>query len=126
MLFKGRCRLFVANLPQSATEESLRALFAEFGQIADIYIGKLNQFAFVKMDTRQNAESARNALDGRPLDGRTLRVRLAAHAAAVRVTNLPPLASNELLALAFSCFGHVERAVVSADDRWLPGNQISF
>ena len=114
----GRCRLFVANLPQNITEEQLRSLFGEFGQISDIYIGKGNQFAFVKMDTRLNAETAKQQIDGKQIDGRTLRVRLAAHASAIRVTGLPPLVSNELLHLAFSSFGTVERAVVSADDRY--------
>ncbi|XP_054165937.1 paraspeckle component 1-like [Oppia nitens] len=115
--FTGRCRLFVANLPQSASEESLRELFSTFGQISDIFIGKGNQFAFVKMDTKTNAENAKQAIDGKSIDGRNLRVRLAAHAAAVKVSQLPPHASNELLRLAFSAFGPVERAVVSADDR---------
>lgn len=69
------------------------------------------------MDTRQNAENAKNALDGKLFEGRTLRVRLAAHAAAIKVTNLPPCVSNELLFLAFSTFGAVERAIVIADDR---------
>ena len=69
------------------------------------------------MDTRQNAENAKNALDGKLFEGRTLRVRLAAHAAAIKVTNLPPCVSNELLYLAFSTFGPVERAIVIADDR---------
>lgn len=113
----GRCRLFVANLPSNVTEESLRKLFAEFGKMSDIYIGKGNQFAFIKMDTRSNAENAKNALDGKSFEGRTLRVRLAAHAAAIKVTNLPPCVSNELLHLAFSTFGPVERAIVVADDR---------
>src|SRR5699024_6587292 len=110
-------RLFVANLPSSVTEESLRKLFIEFGKLSEIYIGKGNQFAFIKMDTRQNAENAINSLDGKLFEGRTLRVRLAAHAAAIKVTNLPPCVSNELLFLAFSTFGPVERAVVIADDR---------
>ncbi|KAI7685871.1 hypothetical protein SSS_01601 [Sarcoptes scabiei] len=115
--FTGRCRLFVANLPANVTEESLRKLFSEFGQISDIFIGKSNQFAFIKMDTRSNAENAKNTLDGKPFEGRTLRVRLAAHAAAIKVSNLPPCASNELLHLAFSTFGPIERAIVVADDR---------
>nr|XP_027194246.1 non-POU domain-containing octamer-binding protein-like isoform X2 [Dermatophagoides pteronyssinus] len=115
--FTGRCRLFVANLPSTATEEALRKLFSEFGQISEIFIGKGNQFAFIKMDTRSNAENAKNALDGKPFEGRTLRVRLAAHAAAIKVTNLPPCVSNELLQFAFSTFGPVERAIVVADDR---------
>lgn len=117
MFHPGRCRLFVANLPNNVTEDSLRKLFSEFGQLSEVYIGKGNQFAFIKMDTRQNAEAAKNSLDGRNVEGRTLRVRLAAHAAAIKVTNLPPAVSNELLHLAFSTFGPVERAVVIADDR---------
>jgi proline- and glutamine-rich splicing factor len=117
--FTGRCRLFVANLPQNVSEESLRSLFGEFGQISDIYIGKGNQFAFIKMDTKHNAELAKQQLDGKPFEGRTLRVRLAAHASAIRVTQLPPFVSNELLSLAFSSFGVVERAIVSADDRFV-------
>ncbi|OTF80318.1 splicing factor, proline- and glutamine-rich-like protein [Euroglyphus maynei] len=115
--FTGRCRLFVANLPSTATEDALRKLFSEFGQISEIFIGKGNQFAFIKMDTRSNAENAKNSLDGKPFEGRTLRVRLAAHAAAIKVTNLPPCVSNELLYYAFSTFGPIERAIVVADDR---------
>lgn len=107
----------MANLPSNITEDALRALFTEYGQVSEAYIGKANQFAFVKMDTRTNADNAKNALDGKVFEGRPLRVRLAAHAAAVKVSNLPPLVSNELLVLAFSCFGPVERAIVIADDR---------
>lgn len=109
--------MFVANLPSNVTEDSLRKLFSEFGQISDIFIGKGNQFAFIKMDTRSNAETAKNTLDGKPFEGRTLRVRLAAHAAAIKVSNLPPFVSNELLHYAFSTFGPIERAIVVADDR---------
>lgn len=69
------------------------------------------------MDTRANADAAKNALDGKITDGRSLRVRLAAHPAAIKVSNLPPCVSNELLHLAFSSFGLVERAIVIADDR---------
>lgn len=92
-------------------------MFAEFGQVSEIFIGKGNQFAFIKMDTRANADLAKNALDGKTMDGRSLRVRLAAHPAAIKVSNLPSCVSNELLHLAFSSFGLVERAIVIADDR---------
>lgn len=49
--------------------------------------------------------------------GRTLRVRFATHAAALKVLNLCPVVTNELLQQAFSKFGDVERAVVVCDDR---------
>ena len=46
-----------------------------------------------------------------------MRVRFATHAAALKVMNLGPLVTNELLHSAFSQFGDVERAVVVCDDR---------
>lgn len=115
--FTGRCRLFVANLPVNITEDGLKELFSKYGEVSEVFLGKGNTFAFVKMDTRRNAEEARSKLDFSVFEGRTLRVRLAAHAAAIRVTNLTPMVTNELLEHAFSYFGEVERAVVIADDR---------
>lgn len=41
------------------------------------------------------------------LKGRTLRVRSAPHSAAIRVKNLSPFVTNELLEKAFSIFGDV-------------------
>lgn len=114
--FTGRCRIFVANLPNNTTEETLRKLFEEFGEVSEVYLGKSN-FAFVKMDTRKNAETAKNSIDGRTLEGRVLRVRLAAHAAALKVKNLSNTVTNELLEYAFSYFGEIERAIVITDDR---------
>ena len=115
--FTGRCRLFVANLPSSVTEDSLRSLFEQYGQVSEVFLGKQNSFAFVKMDTRKHAEEARSSLDNKVYEGKTLRVRLAAHAAAVRVKNLSHMVTNELLEYAFSYFGEVERAIVITDDR---------
>ncbi|KAI1299326.1 Paraspeckle component 1 [Halotydeus destructor] len=115
--FTGRCRLFAANLPNSITEDALKELFGQYGEVSEVFLGKSNSFAFVKMDTRNNAEQARSALDFSTYENRTLRVRLAAHAAAIRVKNLTPMVTNDLLEYAFSHFGEVERAVVIADDR---------
>ena len=114
--FTGRCRIFVANLPNNTSEEALRKMFEEYGEVSEVYLGKSN-FAFVKMDTRKNAETAKNNIDGRNLEGRILRVRLAAHAAALKVKNLSNTVTNELLEYAFSYFGEVERAIVITDDR---------
>ena len=46
-----------------------------------------------------------------------MRVRFATHAAALKVLNLGPVVTNELLHQGFSQFGDVERAVVVCDDR---------
>lgn len=115
--FTGRCRLFVGNLPHNTSEEKLRALFEPFGEIGEVFLGPKSAFAFVKMDTRQTAEAARDKLDCTIYEGRALRVRLAAHAAAIRVKHLSPQVTNELLAYAFRYFGEIERAVVVVDDK---------
>ncbi|KAH7947364.1 hypothetical protein HPB52_010494 [Rhipicephalus sanguineus] len=68
-------------------------------------------------DTRQNAEAAKAALDFMPMQQKPLRVRFATHGAALKVKNFSQWVTNELLELAFSVFGEVERAVVIVDDR---------
>lgn len=115
--FSGRCRLFVGNLPHNTSEEKVKRLFERFGEVGEVFLGPKSSFAFVKMDTRQNAEAARDALDCTVFESRSLRVRLAAHAAAIRVKHLSSQVTNELLAYAFRYFGEVERAVVVVDDK---------
>jgi len=76
---------------------------------------------FVRVkDTRHHAENARAAMDGYMHRGRPLRVRFAAHSAALRVKYLSPHVSNEMLAEAFSIFGEVERAIIVVDDKGKP------
>lgn len=77
-------------------------------------------YFFILKDYRQNAEAAKAALDGLQRKGRILRVRFATHGAALRVKNLHPYVSNELLERAFSQFGELERAIVIVDDRGKP------
>lgn len=56
-------------------------------------------------------------MDGATFKGRVIRVRFAAHGAALRVKNLSAAVSNEVLEEAFAMFGEVERAIVVVDDR---------
>lgn len=51
------------------------------------------------------------------MKGREIRVRFAASSCSVKVSNLHPMVSNELLYSAFSMFGEVEYAIVVTDDR---------
>jgi len=48
-------------------------------------------------DTRAHAEAAKDELDLSKLNGRQLRVRFALHASALRLKELSPYVSNELL-----------------------------
>lgn len=72
-------KLFVGNLPFDATEESVRALFAEHGTveklslITDRETGRPRGFGFIEMS---NADAARamQALNGKDFGGRSLKV----------------------------------------------------
>ena len=70
--------IFVGNLSYRATEDSIRALFAEYGTVERVNIitdrdtGQPRGFAFVEMSG--NAEAAISALNGREVDGRALNV----------------------------------------------------
>ena len=66
---------------------------------------------------KANAEAAIDNLDGSTRNGRQLHVRFACSTSSVKVSNLSPFVSNELLEEAFCMFGPVERAVVCTDER---------
>ncbi|KAL5010916.1 hypothetical protein ScPMuIL_013221 [Solemya velum] len=115
--FTGRCRLFVGNITPDTSEDDFKKMFEPFGEISEVYLNNSKGFGFIRLDYRSNAEAAKAALDGVQRKGRTLRVRFATHGAALKVKNLSPFVSNELLLQAFSQFGDIERAVVVVDDR---------
>ncbi|XP_057306302.1 non-POU domain-containing octamer-binding protein-like [Hydractinia symbiolongicarpus] len=115
--FSGRCRLFVANMNNGTTEEDLRELFGEYGEIGEVYVNKEKGFGFIRLDYRHNAEMAKSCLDKKLFKGRNIQVRYATHASAVEVHGLDQYASNEYIEQAMSQFGTVERAVVVCDDR---------
>lgn len=115
--FSGRNRLYVGNLTNDVTEEELKDLFSPYGEISEAFINPEKNFAFLKIDYRANAERAKKELDGMNRKGKQIRVRFAPNATTIRVKNLTPFVSNELLYKAFEVFGQVERAVVIVDDR---------
>ncbi|KAL0880770.1 hypothetical protein ABMA27_001971 [Loxostege sticticalis] len=115
--FNGRSRLYIGNLTNDVTEEEILNLFTPFGEAAELFVNKEKNFGFIKMDYRVNAERAKRELDGKMRNGKTLRVRFAPHNSAIRVKNLPPFVSNELLYRAFEIFGKIERAYVKVDER---------
>ena len=47
--FSGRCRLFVANLNNSTTEEELRELFGQFGETGEVFVNKDKGFGFIRL-----------------------------------------------------------------------------
>ncbi|XP_058824032.1 hrp65 protein-like [Topomyia yanbarensis] len=115
--FAGRNRLYIGNLTNDVTEEELIELFKPYGDITEVFMNKDKNYAFVRVDYFSNAEKAKRELDGTSRKNRILRVRFAPNATALRVRNLTPFVSNELLYKAFEVFGPLERASVQIDER---------
>lgn len=71
--------LYLGNLPITASEDDVRELCGQHGEVADVLLvidrdtGHSRGFGFVKMDS-EAADRAIDALDGADFGGRTLRV----------------------------------------------------
>jgi RNA recognition motif-containing protein len=74
-------RLYVSNLPLSATEETLIMRFCKFGNVASVALEPVERAqrrgAFVEMNTRSEAQRAIAALNLSDFDGRLVSVYLA-------------------------------------------------
>jgi len=72
--------LYVGNLSFETNEDTLRTLFAEYGEIesvnliTDRYTGQSRGFAFVEMSTEQAAQEAMSGLNGKQVDEREVKV----------------------------------------------------
>jgi len=73
-------KIYVGNLSFSTTEDKLRQLFEEHGEVAsatlvmDRETGRPRGFGFVEMNDAAQAQNAINALNGQNVDGRDLTV----------------------------------------------------
>jgi len=73
-------KLFVGNLSFNVTEDMLRTVFSEFGEVAsvkiltDTYTGRTRGFGFIDVE---NHEAAISALNGKELEGKPLTVNIA-------------------------------------------------
>jgi RNA recognition motif-containing protein len=73
-------KLYVGNLPFSATEEDLRSLFAQAGAVGEVTVitdrdtGRSKGFGFVEMATDQEAQEAIKRFNGYSMNNRSLTV----------------------------------------------------
>lgn len=73
-------KLFVGGLSWDTTDDTLRKLFEQAGTvesarvITDRYSGRSKGFGFVEMATAKEAEKAKQELNGKELDGRTIAI----------------------------------------------------
>lgn len=73
-------KLFVGNLSFNTTENDLQDLFAAHGTVTSVdlimdkFSGRPRGFAFVTMETKEGADAAIQALQGKNVGGRDLTV----------------------------------------------------
>ncbi|MCB0220171.1 MAG: RNA-binding protein [Chrysiogenetes bacterium] len=76
-------KVYVGNLPFSATEEEVRSKFEAFGPLQEVALitdrdtGRPRGFGFVTFENGEDAQSAISALDNTDMGGRNLKVNQA-------------------------------------------------
>jgi cold-inducible RNA-binding protein len=72
--------IYVGNLLFDVTEDELKELFAPFGQVTEVrlimdkFTGKSKGFGFIEMPSKEEAEKAIAALNGKDINGRAMTV----------------------------------------------------
>ena len=75
--------IYIGNLPYTVTDEELKEMFSEFGQvdsvniIKDKFSGQSKGFGFVEMPDNSEADSAIKGLNESQIKGRTVKVNQA-------------------------------------------------
>ena len=73
-------KIYVGNLSFNTTEAELEQVFTEFGEVNEVALitdrdtGRPRGFGFVEMRNDEQAREAINALDGKEVGGRSLKV----------------------------------------------------
>jgi RNA recognition motif-containing protein len=76
-------KLYVGNLPYSTTEDDLRTLFAQAGEVKSVAVikdrdsGTSKGFGFIEMGTQEEAQKAISTFDGYSMGDRQLKVNMA-------------------------------------------------
>jgi len=73
-------KIYVGNIPYKATEEDLKELFSEYGEIEslkiiqDQFTGQSKGFGFIEMVNEEDAKKAMSGLNDKDFMGKSLRV----------------------------------------------------
>jgi len=72
--------IYIGNLSYNVTDDSLRSMFEEFGEIESAKVimdrstGRSKGFGFVEMPSNSEADQAIKALNGKFIEGRNIKV----------------------------------------------------
>jgi RNA recognition motif-containing protein len=75
--------IYIGNLPYNVTEDELKDLFSEFGEVSSVSIimdkfsGQSKGFGFIEMPNNSEADKAIKALNESELKGRNIKVNQA-------------------------------------------------
>lgn len=73
--------IYIGNLSDQTSEDTLKSLFAEFGEIESVklikdrFSGRPKGFGFIEMPSNSEADQAIKALNGNRIDGNHIKVR---------------------------------------------------
>ncbi len=67
-------KLYVGNLNYSVTNDDLKELFSTHGTVIQVNVIESRGFAFVEMSKPEEADKAKEALDGFEFKGRSLKI----------------------------------------------------
>jgi RNA recognition motif-containing protein len=73
--------IYIGNLSYNTTEDSLKTMFAEFGEIESVklikdrFSGRTKGYGFIEMPSNSEADQAIKALNGNRIDGNHIKVR---------------------------------------------------
>jgi len=76
-------KLYVGNLSFNSTQDDINDAFSAYGTVSSVNVitdretGRPRGFAFVEMSNGSEAQAAMQGLDGKDLDGRSLKVNVA-------------------------------------------------
>ena len=75
--------IYIGNLPYSVTDDELKKMFSEYGEvdtvniISDKFSGQSKGFGFVEMSDNSQADAAIKGLNETEISGRTIKVNQA-------------------------------------------------
>jgi cold-inducible RNA-binding protein len=76
----NRINIYVGNVASTVTEDQLRSVFAQHGQVTSVkmikdkFTGDARGFAFVEMASNEEGQNAITKVNGQELNGQRLRV----------------------------------------------------